>query len=150
MVKIAKTQREQIEEMLRKLATVGQVEGSAVVSRDGLVIASNITEIDADTFAAMSAAMQGAAETAASELRQGEGEMSRRSGRTLTDMGYLGPAGTSTEAAAAKFFGEKQAIVPVSTVPETLQLLKAGKFEAAVVPLENTIGGWTVRDSSWS
>jgi uncharacterized protein len=73
MVKIAKTQRGQIEEMLRKLATVGQVEGAAVVSRDGLLIADAVPkDIDAEIFSSMSATMHGAAETAMSELQKGE------------------------------------------------------------------------------
>jgi len=73
MVKIAKTQRGQIEEMLRKLASVGQVEGSAVVSRDGLLIADAVPKnIDAEIFSSMSATMHGAAETAMSELQKGE------------------------------------------------------------------------------
>jgi len=75
MVKIAKTQREQIEEMLRKLASVGQVEGSAVVSRDGLLIADSVPKnIDAEIFSSMSATMHGAAETAMSELKKGQAQ----------------------------------------------------------------------------
>ena len=69
---MANTKKEKLIELLRAMQKIGDINGSIVVSRDGLVIASNITEIDADTFAAMSAAMQGAAETAASELKQGE------------------------------------------------------------------------------
>jgi uncharacterized protein len=77
MVKIAKTQREKVEEMLRKLATVGQVEGSAVVSRDGLLIADAVPKnIDAEIFSSMSATMHGAAETAMSELKKGDAKTS--------------------------------------------------------------------------
>jgi uncharacterized protein len=73
MAKIAKTQREHVEEMLRKLASVGQVEGAAVVSRDGLLIADAVPkDIDAEIFSSMSATMHGAAETAMSELKKGE------------------------------------------------------------------------------
>ena len=66
------TKKDKLIELLKEMQKIGDINGSIVVSRDGLVIASNITEIDADTFAAMSAAMQGAAETAASELKQGD------------------------------------------------------------------------------
>jgi len=66
------TKKDRLIGLLKEMQKIGDINGSIVVSRDGLVIASNITEIDADTFAAMSAAMQGAAETAASELKQGE------------------------------------------------------------------------------
>jgi len=58
-------------EILRKLTEVGDVEGSAIVTRTGLLIASNLPEdINAETFAAMSATVIGAADTAISELRE--------------------------------------------------------------------------------
>jgi len=66
------TKKDKLISLLKEMQKIGDINGSIVVSRDGLVIASNMTEIDPDTFAAMSAAMQGAAETAASELKQGE------------------------------------------------------------------------------
>jgi len=67
------TKKEQLTEILQKLKKIGDILGSAVVSRDGLVVASDLSrDVDEDTFAAMSAAMQGAAETAVSELSQGE------------------------------------------------------------------------------
>ncbi|HJH28765.1 MAG TPA: hypothetical protein C5S51_03605 [Methanosarcinaceae archaeon] len=53
---------------------VGGVEALVVVSRDGLLIASNIPSslcARAETFAAMSATMLGAAETATTELGKG-------------------------------------------------------------------------------
>jgi hypothetical protein len=67
------TKKEQLTEILQKLKKIGDILGSAVVSRDGLVVASDLSrDVDEDTFAARSAAMQGAAETAVSELSQGE------------------------------------------------------------------------------
>jgi len=65
------TKKEQLEEILNELKNTGGIIGSAVVSVDGLVIASDLKEKDVETFAAMSAAMQGAAETAVGELGQG-------------------------------------------------------------------------------
>lgn len=65
------TKKEQLESILEDLKNIGGVLGSAVISKDGLAIASDIGEKDTDTFAAMSAAMQGAAETAVNELKQG-------------------------------------------------------------------------------
>jgi uncharacterized protein len=49
------------------------IESSAVVSRDGVVIETDMpgSGEDIEAFAAMAAAMLGAAETATSELRQG-------------------------------------------------------------------------------
>lgn len=72
MVRIAKTQREQLEDILRKLSAVGDVEGTAVVSRDGLLIADALPKnIDTEIFSSMSATMHGAGETAISELKKG-------------------------------------------------------------------------------
>jgi predicted regulator of Ras-like GTPase activity (Roadblock/LC7/MglB family) len=61
-----------IEEILRELKTIGSVEASAVVTRDGLLVASDTpADVDAETFAAMSASMVGSAETAVSEVKGG-------------------------------------------------------------------------------
>ena len=66
------TKKEQLTEILQNLRKIGDIQGSSVISRDGLVIASDLSKsTDEETFAAMSAAMQGAAETAVSELKQG-------------------------------------------------------------------------------
>ncbi|MCK4589860.1 MAG: roadblock/LC7 domain-containing protein [Nanoarchaeota archaeon] len=66
------TKKDQLVEILQTLKKIGEVLGSSIISRDGLTIASDLSQdIDEETFAAMSAAMQGAAETAVSELKQG-------------------------------------------------------------------------------
>lgn len=58
--------------LLKRLGGIGDIEGSAIVTRDGLLIASDLPrDIDAETFAAMSATMVGAAETAVAELKKG-------------------------------------------------------------------------------
>lgn len=59
----------------------------------------------------------------------------------FASVSYLGPAGTYTEEATILFFGDKETIVPVKTVPEALNLVKRGQCQYAVVPIENTIGG---------
>jgi predicted regulator of Ras-like GTPase activity (Roadblock/LC7/MglB family) len=62
-----------IEDALRELKNIGGIEASAVVTRDGLLVASDISSsVDAETFAAMSASMGGAAETAMSEVKGGD------------------------------------------------------------------------------
>jgi uncharacterized protein len=72
MARVAKNQKEEIETILRKLSAIGSVEGSAVVSRDGLLIADALPKnIDGEIFSSMSATMHGAAETAISELKKG-------------------------------------------------------------------------------
>lgn len=55
--------------LLHKFNTEHKVRGSAVVTRDGLPMASSLpASVDRETFAAMIATMVGAAETAAFEL----------------------------------------------------------------------------------
>ena len=69
---MTETKQEKLVEILQGLRKVSAMQGSAVISRDGLTIAADMPkDVDEETFAAMSAAMQGAAETAISELKQG-------------------------------------------------------------------------------
>ena len=64
--------REILEKILRDLRATGDIDASAIVSRDGLLIAADIPQnVNAEAFAAMTAAMLGAAETATSELGRG-------------------------------------------------------------------------------
>lgn len=64
-----------IKTALHELKKIGGVDSSAVVTRDGLLVASGISEgVDAETFAAMSATMVGAAETAMGEVGAGNPE----------------------------------------------------------------------------
>ena len=78
MVRIVKNERENIENILRQLLSIGEVEGVAVVSRDGLLIADVLPKnIDAEIFSSMSATMHGSAETAISELNKGVCQMSQ-------------------------------------------------------------------------
>jgi hypothetical protein len=66
------TVREALEKVLSDLGRAGDIDASAIVSRDGLLMASDIPrEIHAETFAAMTATMLGAAETAIAELKRG-------------------------------------------------------------------------------
>jgi len=63
---------EMLEKVLSELGRTGDIEASAIVSRDGLLMASDIPKsVHAETFAAMSATMLGAAETAVLELKKG-------------------------------------------------------------------------------
>ena len=66
------TTTELLEKILNDLKNIGGVEASAVASRDGLLIYSTVSKkLHAETFAAMSATMLGAAETATTELGKG-------------------------------------------------------------------------------
>ncbi|MDY6930890.1 MAG: roadblock/LC7 domain-containing protein [Halobacteriota archaeon] len=66
------TLKEILEKLLDDLKRIGNIEASAIVSRDGLLMSSDIPGgVHAETFAAMNATMMGAAETAISELNRG-------------------------------------------------------------------------------
>lgn len=67
-----KSKKEELSDLLKKLRDVGDIDGSAIITRDGLLISSDLPrDVDAETFAAMSATMFGAAETAVLELKKG-------------------------------------------------------------------------------
>jgi prephenate dehydratase len=55
---------------------------------------------------------------------------------------YLGPAGTFAEQALRTLpTARKARLEPAPSVPEALDLVRAGEADAALVPLENSIGG---------
>jgi predicted regulator of Ras-like GTPase activity (Roadblock/LC7/MglB family) len=61
---------EEIEDMLKKLRTHGAF-GSAIIARDGTLLASDVTDsANIETFTIMMATMFGAAVTAANELNK--------------------------------------------------------------------------------
>ena len=64
--------KEQIDLVLDDLRKTGDIEASAVVRRDGLMIASDLpARIESRTVAAMTAALVGTAETTSNELKRG-------------------------------------------------------------------------------
>lgn len=69
---MAEEKKSKLESVLAKLKAVGDIEASAVVRRDGLIIADNLPgSINNRTVAAMSAAIVGTAETSSAELQRG-------------------------------------------------------------------------------
>ncbi len=63
---------EVLEKIMADLKNTGGIEASAIASRDGLLIYSNVPQKqNAETFCAMSATMLGASETAIAELGKG-------------------------------------------------------------------------------
>jgi len=69
------TPRELLKSVLMEFNRNAGVLASALVTRDGILISSALPEdIDAEAFAAMTATMVGAAETAFSELKAGIAE----------------------------------------------------------------------------
>ncbi len=67
-----KSKKEELGDLLKELEKVGDIDGAAITTRDGLLVASRLPrDVNAETFAAMSATMYGAAETAIFELKKG-------------------------------------------------------------------------------
>ena len=56
-------------------------------------------------------------------------------------VGYLGPAGTFTEAAALKHFGHAVDARPLTTISEVFRDVDAGDLDYGVVPVENSTEG---------
>src|SRR3954463_5282947 len=55
---------------------------------------------------------------------------------------YLGPEGTFTEQALRTIPAAERGIrTPARSVPEALEAVRAGEADAALVPLENSVGG---------
>ena len=48
-------------------------------------------------------------------------------GNVWASVSYLGPVGTYTEEATVLFFGEKESITPVPTVPDAIAMVKKAK-----------------------
>ena len=75
-------------QILKELNAKNSVEGSAAITRDGLMIASVLPEdVDGQILAAMAATMTGAAETAVSEIKRGLAEkviVESKQGKLLT------------------------------------------------------------------
>lgn len=63
---------------------------------------------------------------------------------------YLGPTGTFTEAATRKLFGLPQyQLIPKSSIPIVMEEVVAGKMDAGVVPIENSIEGTVNLTTDW-
>ncbi|MEW6574066.1 MAG: prephenate dehydratase [Bacillota bacterium] len=57
-------------------------------------------------------------------------------------VGFLGPSGTFTEQAMARFFSEKEYEgVPFNEIPELIKAVASGAVTAGVVPVENSVEG---------
>lgn len=54
---------------------------------------------------------------------------------------YLGPAGTFSEAAAIKHFGQSSEGMPVASIDEVFKAVEVGQAQYGVVPAENTTEG---------
>ena len=54
---------------------------------------------------------------------------------------YLGPAGTFTESAAQKHFGQAVGTLPFMQISEVFREVEAGTADYGVVPIENSTGG---------
>ncbi len=56
-------------------------------------------------------------------------------------IGFLGPEGTFTQAAALKHFGHAVTAVPMAAIPDVFQEVESGSCHYGVVPVENTSEG---------
>jgi predicted regulator of Ras-like GTPase activity (Roadblock/LC7/MglB family) len=66
-------EKKELEDVLKELEKIGDIIGSAIVRRDGLLIASGLpSEVNARAVAAMAAAIVGTSETSTKELEIGE------------------------------------------------------------------------------
>ncbi len=69
------TKKGKLTQILSKLTSAADVLGAAVITKDGLLIASELSEsTSGEAIAATAAAMQGAAETAVTELEDSSPE----------------------------------------------------------------------------
>lgn len=76
--------QETLSNLLQSFNAEQQVRGSAVVTRDGLPLVSALpASVNRETFAAMTATMMGAAETAASEVQ------TTTASRIVAEFGHL-------------------------------------------------------------
>ena len=84
---MALSKEEQLTHILRNLHTsTPDIEGAAVISMDGLIIASSLpASVEEDTVSAMSAALYGIGSKTAEELQRGEVEQLYIKGRN----GYM-------------------------------------------------------------
>ncbi|BCY15570.1 prephenate dehydratase [Actinoplanes sp. L3-i22] len=63
-------------------------------------------------------------------------------GTPPTRFTYLGPEGTFTEAALRTIPAAEHGLrIPARSVPEALEAVRAGEADAALVPIENSVGG---------
>lgn len=66
------SKKEELSKILHEITEVGEIDGAAIITRDGLLIASEVSDsMDEEIFAAMSATLFGASETALNELGKG-------------------------------------------------------------------------------
>lgn len=71
----------------------------------------------------------------------------------MTSIAHLGPSGSYSELAATNYahwlkehYGKGSTLRPYNTIAKTIQSAATGETDAAVVPIENSIGG-SVRDT---
>ncbi len=61
---------------------------------------------------------------------------------------YLGPAGTFTEAALLKIADQSDQLTAFANVTATLDAIRKGECEKALVPIENSVEGVVARNCS--
>lgn len=59
----------------------------------------------------------------------------------MLKVGYLGPAGTYTQAAVRKHFGDSADDIPLATIEDVFRAVESGAAEFGIVPIENSTEG---------
>ena len=63
----------------------------------------------------------------------------------MTRYGYLGPAGTFTEAALRQIAQQSDELIPFGNVTAALDAVRSGEVEKSLVPIENSVEGVVAR-----
>lgn len=61
----------------------------------------------------------------------------------MTDIkcGYLGPPGTFSQEAGLKYFGKEQNLIPLKSINQIVDQLKATRIDVGIIPVENSLEG---------
>jgi uncharacterized protein len=125
--KMAKTKKEELDDLLSALMQVGQIKASAIVSKEGLLINSRTPpDVDARIFSALCSTIMGAAEAASAQMTTGD--VSQISVKTNKGTIVLIPAG-------------QKAILTSLTEPEAQIGLILFEMESIAEQVNQIMGG---------
>jgi predicted regulator of Ras-like GTPase activity (Roadblock/LC7/MglB family) len=124
---MAKTKKEELDDLLSALLQVGQIKASAIVSKEGLLINSRTPpDVDARIFSALCSTIMGAAEAASAQMTTGD--VSQISVKTNKGTIVLIPAG-------------QKAILTSLTEPEAQIGLILFEMESIAEQVNQIMGG---------
>ncbi|BDZ68523.1 roadblock/LC7 domain-containing protein [Methanobacterium ferruginis] len=124
---MAKTKKEELDDVLTNLMQVGQIKACGIVSKEGLLINSRTPpDVDARIFSALCSTIMGAAEAASGQMTTGS--VSQISVKTEKGTIVLIPAGSKT-------------ILTVLTEPEAQLGLIFVEMESIAEQVNQIMGG---------